>query len=266
MTKGALRAAAYAMAAVLNASALQAQASKEPAAPAAAELTALLKEFLAGASRSDAAVHERFWADDLIYTRGVGQRIGKADILRDMRSAPPSKADAPATAYSAEDIRIQQYGDTAVVAFRLVGTTTGSVEPAIANYLNTGTFVRRKGRWQAVAWQATRVPRPEAAAVKDLRAAQAAFHRALLAGDARALEGLLHESFVWTHRAGEQQTKREVVETIGSGQLEYSKMETSSVTVSVAGDSGIVRGTFFTMAFVDDGGAWKAVALHTSRP
>src|SRR5258707_993232 len=31
----------------------------------AAELTKLLNEFLAGASRNDAAVHDRFWADDV---------------------------------------------------------------------------------------------------------------------------------------------------------------------------------------------------------
>jgi hypothetical protein len=34
-------------------------------APDAAELTKLLNDFLAGASRNDAAVHERFWADAL---------------------------------------------------------------------------------------------------------------------------------------------------------------------------------------------------------
>jgi putative cell wall-binding protein len=42
------------------------------AAPDGAELTKLLNEFLAGASRNDAAVHDRFWADDLIYTRSTG--------------------------------------------------------------------------------------------------------------------------------------------------------------------------------------------------
>jgi uncharacterized protein YciI/ketosteroid isomerase-like protein len=128
-----------------------------PAAPAASELTALLKEFLAGASRNDAAVHDRFWADDLIYTRAVGQRLGKAEILRDVRSSAP-KAGEPATTYTAEDVRIQQYGDTAVVAFRLVGTTGAGATAEVATYLNTGTFVKRGGRWQAVAWQATRVP------------------------------------------------------------------------------------------------------------
>src|SRR5918995_4025272 len=86
-------------------------------APDAAELTKLLNDFLAGASRNEVAAHERFWADDLIYTRSVGVRIGKAEILENAHSGPTTPAEEPTT-YSAEDIRIQQYGDAAVLAFR----------------------------------------------------------------------------------------------------------------------------------------------------
>lgn len=127
---------------------------------AAAELTRLLNEFLAGAGRNDAAVHDRFWAEDLIYTRSAGTRIGKTELMKGVRSTPNGKTDAPTTIYKAEDIRIQQYGATAVVAFRLVGTTVkmdGSKN--VAKFLNTGTFVKRKGKWQAVAWQATPIPK-----------------------------------------------------------------------------------------------------------
>src|SRR5262244_3276936 len=119
-------------------------------APDSAELTKLLKEFLAGASRNDAAMHDRFWAEDLIYTGSSGRRIGKADIMRDVRSAPAPKPDDPKTVYTAEDVRIQQYGDTAVVAFRLVGTTTRGSATEVAKFLNTGTFLKRGGKWQAV--------------------------------------------------------------------------------------------------------------------
>jgi ketosteroid isomerase-like protein len=129
--------------------------------PAAAELTKMLEAFLAGASRNDAAVHERFWADDLVYTGSAGRRVGKADILRDVRAAPAPKPGDPETAYTAEDVRIRQYGDTAVVAFRLVGTTRKDGKTDVANYLNTGTFLKRDGRGQVVAWQATRMPGPE---------------------------------------------------------------------------------------------------------
>jgi ketosteroid isomerase-like protein len=139
-------------------------------APDAAELTNLLKEFLAGASRNDAAIHDRFWAEDLIYTGSSGRRVGKADILRDLRAAPARKPGDPTTTYTAEDIRIQQYGDTAIVAFRLVGTTEKEGKTEVAQYLNTGTFLKRNGKWQAVAWQATRMPPPAGVAETEVSA------------------------------------------------------------------------------------------------
>lgn len=131
------------------------------AAPATEELTKLLHDFLAGASRNDRAMHERFWADDLIYTGSSGRRIGKADILRGIdeeTKASPAPAAEESAVYSAEDIRIQQYGDTAIVAFRLVGTTRKGEATEVANYFNTGTFLKRGGEWRAVAWQATKIP------------------------------------------------------------------------------------------------------------
>src|SRR6478672_4421783 len=123
----------------------------------APELSKLLNEFLA--ATTDPAMHERFWADDLIYTRSAGRRISKSEVLRDVRSAPAPKPGDPKTVYSSEDVRIQQYGETAVVAFRLVGTTNTVAGTQVAKFLNSGTFVRRNGKWQVVNWQSTRVPR-----------------------------------------------------------------------------------------------------------
>jgi ketosteroid isomerase-like protein len=128
-------------------------------APDAPELTKLLKDFLAGAGRNDAAMHERFWSDDLIYTSALGRRKGKADIMREVREAGPPKPGDETAVYTAEDIRIQQYGDTAIVAFRLVATTEKSGAKTVANYLNTGTFLKRNGKWQAAGWQATAIPK-----------------------------------------------------------------------------------------------------------
>src|ERR1044072_459825 len=114
--------------------------------PDAAELTKLLIDFLAGASRNDVAVHERFWADDLIYTRSAGRRVNKAEVMHDVRNTPAPKPTDPKTVYTAEDIRIQQYGDTAVVAFRLVATTDTGGTKQVADLLNSGTFVKRNGK------------------------------------------------------------------------------------------------------------------------
>lgn len=136
-------------------------------APDAAELTKLLQDFLAGASKNDIAMHDRFWADELVYTSALGRRKSKADIMRELKAetnATP-KPDEGTAVYTAEDIRIQQYGDTAVVAFRLVATTDKAGTKTVANYFNTGTFLKRNGKWQAIAWQATALPK-EAAPTK----------------------------------------------------------------------------------------------------
>ena len=116
-----------------------------------AELTALLSEFLDGATRNDAAIHNKYWADELIYTSSGGTRFGKAELMQGVTSRGMLKADDIDTVYSSEDVRIMQYGDTAVVAFVLVGRSGKDTK----RYLNSGTFVRKNGQWQAVNWQAT---------------------------------------------------------------------------------------------------------------
>lgn len=136
-----------------------------------AELTRLLNEFLAGASRNDVAIHDRFWADDVIYTGSGGRRRVKSEIMQDVRSAPAPKPGDAVTVFTAEDIRTQQYGETAIIAFRLVATSTKDSKTEVMNYLNSGTFVRRGGKWQVVNWQATKMSTPETGIKRDAAAA-----------------------------------------------------------------------------------------------
>lgn len=124
------------------------------------DLTALLHEFLHAAHIQTA--HERFWAEDLVYTSSNGTRFGKAEILAGFAESEPSD-ELPAVAYSAAEIDVRVFGDAAIVAFRLVGTPSDGTD--ILEYFNTGTFMKREGTWQVVAWQATSIPR--AALVSD---------------------------------------------------------------------------------------------------
>ena len=83
---------------------LAAAAAAPVTAPAtdAAALTALLDDFLAGASRNDLATHERFWADDVVYARSAGKLTTKAEILAGLRERPaaPDNAAEPPTTYT----------------------------------------------------------------------------------------------------------------------------------------------------------------------
>ena len=119
-------------------------------------LTELLNEFLEGASYNDAATHDRFWAEDLIYTGSNGNRIAKSDIMSGVNENPDRSED-PETLYSADEVEIMLFDDVAVVAFKLVADFTNSNEPTLYFY-NTGTFLKRDGLWKAIAWQATSIP------------------------------------------------------------------------------------------------------------
>jgi Domain of unknown function (DUF4440) len=143
-------------------------AAKPPSAEQTrAEITMLLNDFLKPGSNDKAETHERFWADDLVYTSAMGVVRSKADILKsfkpsDAKPAAGSTTAAPAaptapTVFSAEDIVVRPYsanGDVAALTFRLV---TREANGATTYYRNSGTFLWRGGRWQAVTWQATKV-------------------------------------------------------------------------------------------------------------
>jgi hypothetical protein len=239
-------------------------------APDAAELTKLLNEFLAGASRNDPAVHERFWADDLIYTRSAGRRVNKAEILHDVRNEPAHKPTDPKTVYTAEDIHIQQYGDTAVVAFRLVATTETSETRHIANLLNSGTFVKRNGKWQVVNWQSTRVPYPEADVKLGAEAVDLLILDSIRKADVAKLTELTDPNFIWIQGANEI-TRQQMLDGVRAGKLKYGKMGAEKPNVSVFGDTVVVRGslvsptaTHYTLTLSNQLGGWKAVALHTT--
>lgn len=132
-----------------------------------AELKALLDQFLSGAA-SDIRVHQRFWAEDLIYTSSSGQRFGKQKIIEGMRSAKSEvkegeKAESNGVRYRAEDTDIRLFDETAIVAFRLIAevapaANSGTPSAPESEYFNTGTFIKRDGQWRAVAWQATKIP------------------------------------------------------------------------------------------------------------
>jgi hypothetical protein len=120
---------------------------------AQATITKSLNDFLT--FNGDAAQHDRFWAEDLVYTSSAGLVKTKADIMQgfaDAAKAGASKAE-PRTIYSAEDILVRVYGETAALTFRLVAR---NADGTTATYRNSGTLLHRKGTWQVVTWQATK--------------------------------------------------------------------------------------------------------------
>ncbi|NQV85448.1 MAG: nuclear transport factor 2 family protein [Woeseiaceae bacterium] len=119
------------------------------------DLKTMLQTFLAESSGKEA--HAVFWADELVYTSSAGERRGKAEI---MASYDNVDSDAEQTRiYTGEEVDIRVFGDTAIVAFKLVGTPTDkSADTDVLYYFNTGVFLKRGGVWKVIAWQATKIP------------------------------------------------------------------------------------------------------------
>jgi hypothetical protein len=121
-------------------------------------IAAMLTTFLTPAVNGSAAGHERFWADDLVYTSSAGKVMSKADIMKSFAEEPkaePGKPAEPGPVFSAEDILVRPYGGMAALTFRLV---EHDPDGKISYFRNSGTFLWRHGKWQAITWQATRVP------------------------------------------------------------------------------------------------------------
>ena len=71
-------------------------------------------------------------------------------------TAEAAQEEEPAIVYTGEEVDVRLYGDTAVIAFKLVATPADG--STVLCYYNTGTFLKRNELWQVVAWQATKTP------------------------------------------------------------------------------------------------------------
>lgn len=85
--------------------------------------------------------------------------------MKNVREANSKPADpkAPKSTFSAADVVVHDYGDFAIVNFKLVAETDDQGKQSTSYYRNTGTFRKQNGQWKVVGWQATPIeePKPE---------------------------------------------------------------------------------------------------------
>jgi ketosteroid isomerase-like protein len=118
------------------------------------QLTRVELEIAEATLRHDAGVLEQFLAEDFFGVDVNGQHMDKAQVLARVQSQ-----EIELTALRHEDIRVRVYGDCAVatartvVAGRYKGQETGGEFP----YMRV--WVKRQGRWQAVATQSSAIPK-----------------------------------------------------------------------------------------------------------
>ena len=79
-------------------------------------------------------------------------------------------------------------------------------------------------------------------AEKQVTVAMEALKQAMIHRDGAALDRLLNDDLMYTHSAGQVETKADVIKSIGSGKSIIEKLEFSNTTVRVYGETALVKG------------------------
>jgi ketosteroid isomerase-like protein len=100
--------------------------------------------------QGDADALGRLWADDVIITVPKMPVMTKPEALGFLRSGRMK-----ILRYETSDIRTRVYGDAAVVTGRLQRTRSINGQEVSDDWRFTKVYIRRAGKWQVVAWQAS---------------------------------------------------------------------------------------------------------------
>jgi ketosteroid isomerase-like protein len=128
------------------------------------EIQELEAQFGRAVIAGDRAYYDRVLAEDFTHTSHSGvfktraqfMAESKFDEQKDLKSAR-TRYDA----YDVDDLAIRIYGDTAVVTGRTSPKgRTAQGQPITGQYRYLRVWVKRQGRWQAVAFQGTRIAQP----------------------------------------------------------------------------------------------------------
>jgi hypothetical protein len=118
------------------------KAKTATAASVVAALTQMERDWYAAGAKRDSEVIDRILADDWVSTDFHGKTVTKSQALAELKSA--SRA---AQSIDLGNMKVRVFGTTAIV--------TGT--DATDTYAWMDVFLKRNGRWQAVASQSTRI-------------------------------------------------------------------------------------------------------------
>jgi ketosteroid isomerase-like protein len=103
--------------------------------------------------KEDAAVLDRLWSNDLVFTFPDGKVSSKAERLAGQK---PSDQPSQSTNFN-DQVKVYLYGDTAVVTVLSTWRGKSGAQEYSAQYQATHVWVKRRGRWQLVAAHVSQV-------------------------------------------------------------------------------------------------------------
>jgi uncharacterized protein (TIGR02246 family) len=135
-----------------------AQASPEAANAAALAveqtLMQLERDWSQASLTKDIDALNRIMADDWVNIDFQGRMLTKIQTIASLKSGLPATQAA-----GLGEMKVRVFGDSAIVTGSDTGKSTSKGKEVVEKYLWTDVFVRRNGRWQAVASQSTKIAR-----------------------------------------------------------------------------------------------------------
>ena len=126
------------------------QPKADPDAAISQTLQAMEQAWINAEKNHDAAAFEKLVADDWVAISPDGKSQSKAERAAEIKSADVTSA-------TLGDMKVRVFGDTAVVTGTDDETTMKDGKKSTDHYVWTDVFVRRNGKWLAVASQTAQI-------------------------------------------------------------------------------------------------------------
>jgi ketosteroid isomerase-like protein len=137
---------------ILSAIPTLAQAESKPAPPERSvegQLIEFERQLSDALVREDAAVLDRLWSNDLVFTFPDGKVSNKAQRLAGQKpTAQPSPSESETTN---DEVKVHLYGNTAVVTVLSTWKGKANNQAYSSQFQATHVWVKQAGRWQLVA-------------------------------------------------------------------------------------------------------------------
>jgi len=117
-------------------------------------LMQLERDWSQASLKKDIDTLNKIMADDWVNIDFQGKVVTKAQTIASLKSVLPATQAA-----GLGEMKVRVFGDSAIVTGSDTGKSGSKGKEVIEKYLWTDVFVRRNGRWQAVASQSTKVAR-----------------------------------------------------------------------------------------------------------